>query len=258
MYANPTVLLSKSSALLRRASISMCLLGLCTGAHASPATYTASVVTDIKVGTHLFHNASVTITFKGDTTQIKPVLDSTGNPVVSGNCPGSNNPQASGPQGTGPYFFSLAKGVAALQVRSGRKDIEATFAPGQIFVAFDLCNGGVGFGSFTGPSGVEPGYPLAFEAGTAMSFVYNSPAPLDSSANVTGYAWSCIGFGVIALYNSPGYGGGTCTSPDPYPLKTDAGEVVLYMPYQDHPGEPSPHYGSVNRGIFSIVVDHGD
>jgi hypothetical protein len=49
---------------------------------AQPMVYTGSVVTDVRVGTTLFHNASLKITFAGDTGDIMQV------PVPSTECGG--------------------------------------------------------------------------------------------------------------------------------------------------------------------------
>lgn len=243
----------------KRAFVAACFV-VASAVTAAPVTYTASVVTDIKIGAMRYHNAAVTITFTGDTNQIRPVLDQTGQPIASDICPSANNPQSSGIDGMGPYFFALAKGRASISVESQGHTHSATFLPGQIFVSFDTCNGGIGFGSFTGSSGIEPAYPLAFSAGTAMSFTYNAPHPLTTSGNFTGYAWSCVGFAEVASHLST-----SCTSPDAYPLHTSAGDVSIYMPYQYYLGQVngtsndiSPHSGSVNRGIFSISVGTED
>jgi hypothetical protein len=137
----------------------------------------------------------------------------------------------------------------------------AKFRPGQIFVALDTCNGGIGFGSYTGPHGMEVAYPLAFTMGTAMIFAESAANPLATSANMTGDAWSCIGY-------PPTQGFGTnndrCYSQDSYPLHTSAGDVVFYLPYvyltADGSSIDSNHNSSLNRGTFSITArkSHGD
>ena len=122
-------------------------------ARASPMMYSATVVTDIRVGTHLYHNAAVTVTFEGDSKDIVEATDSHGNPVPSTFC---KTPSTTG------WFYLLPKGTAQVSVESQGHRLSAHLQPDQIFVASDQCNGGIGFGSFVGPNGLEPAYPLAF------------------------------------------------------------------------------------------------
>src|ERR1700676_2617086 len=65
---------------------------------AAPMVYTGLVVTDVRVGTTLMHNASLKITFEGDTEDILPVST-----PPSDFCVGNS-------------FFSLAKGVASMEI----------------------------------------------------------------------------------------------------------------------------------------------
>lgn len=213
-------------------------------ARASPMTYTASVVTDIQLGKHLYHDAAVTVTFEGDTKDIAQATDSHGNPIQSTYC---TSPSATG------WFYFLAKGNASVSVESEDDTVLAHLSPNQIFVALDECNGGIGFGSFVGPNGLEPAYPLAFVLGTAASFATSGGSPLSSPANMSGFAWSCIGYppnGAGALN-----GNGFCTPPDSYPLQSDQGQIFFYMPYTDIANNGSiccNHYGTLNFGTFQI------
>jgi hypothetical protein len=225
-----------------------CLLlasGLATGlpALASPMAYTGTVVTDVRVGEHLYHNAAVTLTFTGDTKDIAAALDGQGNAIMSTYCS----------PGTG-WFFWLTKGSASVSVQSRGRTLSAHFAPGQIFVALDACNGGIGFGSYTGPHGMEVAYPLAFTLGTAMALALNSG--LSSPAYSSGDAWSCIGYPPNGAGNLQGTG--SCTAPDAYPLHSDAGDVFIYQPYTGIYNSDgtvvSNHNGSLNRGTFAITA----
>jgi hypothetical protein len=208
---------------------------------AGPMLYRSTVVTDVKMAGHKYHNAAVTLSFEGDSSDTALVLDQTGKPLSSGaqycNGPG--------------YFFWLTKGTASLAIESGGKTHRATFLPKQIFVALDTCNGGIGFGSYTGPNGLEPAYPLAFTLGTAMAFAESTPVPLSTEANMSGSAWSCIGY-PPTIVGTDGNGNGMCFSPDDYPLHTDAGDVVIYMPYTEL-GSLANHDGVYNQGTFSII-----
>jgi hypothetical protein len=206
---------------------------------ASPMNYSATVVTDIKVGKNLYQQATVTLTFSGDTNDIQPVVDGHGNQVTSAFC-------------SGTVFYWLYNGTAALSVQAHGHTLKTHFLPNQIFVALDTCNGGIGFGSFTGPNGVEPVYPLAFTLGTAMTVAVEGG--LWIPADMSGNAWSCVGYPPGAIGNLPGTPDQACIPPDGYPLKTYDGDVVVYMPYTVYPLGGDNHVGSLNRGTFSITA----
>ena len=230
--------------LSRRASAVLvrCLLALISvfalGSNlaAVPMVYTGLVVTDVRVGTTFLHNASLKITFEGDTDNIVQV------PLPSTECNGLG------------YFFYLTQGVARMQIQYQGRTRTATLQEGQIFVAIDQCNGGIGFGSFTGPNGLEPAYPLAFTLGTAeyASIIYSNP--LVSALSVTGSAWSCIGYPPLGFDALPGTASGDCTPPDSYPLKSNIGDIYVYQPYEEMFGTEisSNHSGSTNRGEFLV------
>jgi len=233
------------------ASLLLAALGLTTTltARASPMAYSATVVTDIRVGKHLYHNAAVTVTFEGDSKDVVEATDSHGSPIPSTFC---QNPSATG------WFYLLAKGTASVSVESKEQKLFARLQPGQVFVGLDQCNGGIGFGSFLGPNGLEPAYPLAFVLGTAAADAAAGSA-LSNPANMSGYAWSCLGYpptGAGALN-----GNGFCTPPDNYPLQSDVGEIFFYLPYTEINADGSiccNHYGTLNFGTFSIRPRTGD
>jgi hypothetical protein len=215
-----------------------------TLASAEPMLYTGTVVTDVKVGGKFFHNAWVSIKFKGDTNSITPV------PVPSVRCTDAS------------YFYYLTSGRAVVSVRSQGTTLNANVDPGQIFVALDSCNGGIGFGSFTGPNGLEVAYPLAFTMGTAM--VVANESGLWTPQNMSGVAFSCIGYPPEPEGDLLGTHDGQCIPPDrtglvpegpipgPYPLRSDRGEIFVYMPYH-RADDVSPHFGSLNFGTFAIT-----
>jgi hypothetical protein len=225
-------------------------------ASASPMIYTATVVTDIKVGTQMFHLASVSITFKGDTRDITPVvLPGTTTQIPSSFCIGT--PYTA--DGTG-YFSYLTKGTAIISITSQGNTLNKTLKPGQVFVALDTCNGGIGIGSFTGPAGLEPAYPLAFTLGTAM--VVAVDGGLTTPTSMSGGAWSCIGYPPTGSGNLPAPPNDLCISPDTYPLVSVTGDdIYVYMPYfQVSTSDGSVygnHIGALNRGTFTIapVID---
>ena len=240
---------------LALAAVAAAGLGLGSEVFATEMTYKAVFVTNVKLGAKMYQNAAVTVSFEGDTADITPAVDQNGVPIASTMCTNTD--------GTGNgYFFLLAKGTASLSIDSQGRNVSAQFAPGQVFVALDTCNGGIGFGSFTGPNGLEPAYPVAFTLGTALSFAESTANPLGTAVNVSGNAWSCIGYPPETI-GSDGKGNGFCFAPESYPLHTTAGDALFYLPYRDivlAPGLPydgslyGNHIGSLNRGTFSITV----
>jgi len=206
---------------------------------AAPTVYSGIVVTDVRVGRTLLHNASLKITFAGDTDDIIQV------PLPSEECGGDG------------YFFYLTNGRARMDIEFQGRTRTARLNDGQVFVAVDECSGGIGFGSFTGPNGLEPAYPLALTLGTAEEAAITFGTPLLSALSVTGSAWSCVGFppgGDLALPPTPT---GNCLPPDSYPLKSDIGDIFVYQPYFEYVGPgftdiASNHSGSTNRGAFLI------
>jgi hypothetical protein len=213
---------------------------------AEPKVYTGLVVTDVRVGTTLMHNASLKITFEGDTDDIIPVVvPGTQTQIPSQECLGTGN------------FFYLAKGVARMEIEFQGRTHTARLRDGQVFVTVDQCNGGIGFGSFVGPNGLEPAYPLAFTLGTAEYAAINYFDPLVGALSTTGSAWSCIGYPPLQIDALPGTPSGNCTPPDSYPLKSDIGDIFIYESYYEYAGPGSTeiasnHSGSTNRGAFLV------
>jgi hypothetical protein len=217
------------------ALIAVCALA--SSLSAAPMVYTGLVVTDVRVGTTLIHNASLRITFEGDTNDILQV------PVPSTECGGIG------------FFLYLTKGVARMQIESQGRTRTARLQDGQVFVAVDECNGGIGFGSFIGPNGLEPAYPLAFTMGSAEYAAVTYGSPLTGALSTTGSAWSCVGYPPGSAGALPGTPTGNCLLPDSYPLISDIGNIFIYQPYFEYVGPgftdiASNHSGSTNRGVF--------
>ena len=204
---------------------------------AQPMVYTGIVVTDVRVGTTLLHNAALTITFAGDSNNIQTV------PVPSTECGGVGD------------FLYLTQGVARMEIEYRGRTRPARLNDGQVFVAVDECNGGIGFGSFTGPMGFEVAYPLAFTMGTAEYEAILDGSPLTDALSVTGSAWSCVGYPPSSVGALPGTANGECIPPDAYPLQSDIGNIFIYQPYYEGTGAggiASNHSGSTNRGAFLV------
>jgi hypothetical protein len=198
---------------------------------AAPVVYTGFVVTDVSLGGHFYHNAAVTFTFTADTSDITPF----------------NVTAKDGFSGSGSL---IDKGRATVLIETPNASVRATFEPKQILVSLDSENGGVGFSAYIGPNGLEPAYPLGLDAGTVRSMT-----DLTSPTNVTGTAWSCIGF-------PPGVSGnnGDCFDPTPYPLRTDHGNFFIHSPYESPfaDGTLGPNGGTMNRAIFSVLRPQSD
>jgi hypothetical protein len=215
------------------ALIAVCVLQ--SNLRAAPMVYTGLVVTDVRVGTTLLHNASLKITFAGDSNNILQV------PVPSTECGGIG------------YFLYITNGVARMEIEFQGRTRTARLQDGQVFVAVDECNGGIGFGSFVGPNGFEPVYPLALTMGTAEYDAIFDGSPLTDALSVTGSAWSCIGYPPTGAGALPGTANGQCTPPDAYPLQSDIGNIFIYQPYYEGTAEiDSSHSGSTNRGAFLV------
>jgi hypothetical protein len=230
---------------------------------ASPMLYTGTVVTDIRVGGTLYQQASVSITFIGNTKDISPVVvPGSTTELTSYTCSSPGYPGYSG-DGSG-YFSYLTKGNAIVSVSVRGHTLTARLEPDQVFVALDSCNGGIGFGSFTGPGGLEPAYPLGLTFGTARIAAVKSGLTVPRS--MSGNAWSCIGYPPTGSGNLPATANGQCTPPDGapavpgarpgkrYPLLSDKGEIFFYMPYFVSDSSGLGNWsGSLNRGTFTIA-----
>ena len=158
-------------------------------------------------------------------------------------------------------FFYLSKGVARMEIEFQGRTRTATLADGQVFVALDICSGGIGFGSFIGPNGLEPAYPFAFTLGTAEYAAVTYAAPLAGTLSVTGAAWSCVGFPPLTTFACPELRAVTALHRKAIPSKSDIGNVFIYQPYYEFEGTTqiaSNHSGSTNRGAFLVRPEAPD
>lgn len=195
-----------------------------SSALAVPITYTGFTITDGKIGAHAFHNARVILTFVSDTANVQ--LTTIQGVAVAYNPTGS----------------------AHVTIVGDKLNIQANFAANQIFVSFDLKNGGVGFGSFAPNGSLQVTYPMAVDgwmvlgALPAGSFLKPSPEEAALSTDLmhntafAGSGWTCPTFPLNI--NT------TCPLPTA-PLKTDRGDLYLYEPYE-YPGTGR----TINAGFF--------
>src|SRR5271169_5828988 len=189
---------------------------LASTALAAPITYTGFTITDGQLGSWHFHNARVFLTFESDTSNVQVTTV----PNVNGNV----------------SLVYNQTGVARITIVSDDKIVNATFNSNQIFVSYDLSNGGVGFGSCVpncSPSlpltpNLQPAYPLGVAGGTvdgpvAVGLAFGPSleelalsADLISDTGLSGRGWVCVTF--------PDF---TCPAPT-VPLKTNKGDLYLF------------------------------
>src|SRR5438309_11783356 len=100
------------------------------------------------------HNASLKITFEGDTNDILTFS------VPSAECGGT------------PFYY-LAKGVARMEIEFQGRSHRARLQDGQVFVAVDPCSGGSGRGCCLGPQGLEAASPLGVILGIGQDAAIN-------------------------------------------------------------------------------------
>lgn len=205
-------------------------------AAAAPVTYTAFVVTNVSLNGHMYNNAAVYLTFTGDTTNMTEFC------FVAADC--AENP---------PFYdvYQNANGTATVRIVTSGRTVHATFLSGQIVVSLDARNGGAGFSAYVGTGAnrhLEPSNPLGIDGSTVL---FNTP-DLATTGAWSGHAWSCVGF-------PPVEGSGTCADPTEYPLQTDHGPFVIFMPYVSY----SPagilwddYRSSLNDGFFTTLVDN--
>jgi hypothetical protein len=206
---------------------------ICASIAASPVTYEGYLVTDVSLAGKFYHNADVTISFKGDTKDVHTLLQF---PVQSD----STNTQ------TGGVAF-IDRGEATIRIVVKGQQIRSRLFPHQLVVAYDSAIGGVGFGALIGPNGFEPAYPLGLSTGV-VDRPLNPVSALVTPGTVSGNIWSCIGF-------LPASNVQQCSDPTPYPLKTDRGDLVLFNPYgyRNTSGTLNGDSGTLNRGFFWIT-----
>jgi hypothetical protein len=196
-------------------------------------TYEGYLVTDVSLAGKFYHNAEVTISFKGDTKDVHTLLQF---PVQSD----STNTQ------TGGAAF-IDRGEATIRIVVKGQQIRSRLFPHQLVVAYDSAIGGVGFGALIGPKGFEPAYPLGL-SNAVVDRPSNPVLALVTPGTISGDAWSCIGFAAAS-------NGQQCSDPTPYPLKTDRGDLVFFNPFRYHntSGNLSGYSGRLNRGFFWIT-----
>jgi len=218
------------------------VLAICVEACAEPVVYTAYVVTDGQLGSLKFSDAPVTMTFRGDASDVTK--------TTSG----------------GVVKYRIDEGHATVAVNVQGTTTVARIDKGQVYVHYEVQTGVVGFGS----DAISPYYPLTLscdhnhsnchydangnayasnqtvsalakvDADPAESTNYSLrvndlPQTLTKSTLLTGYANACFVPYVFQAGSPP------CASPAPAPIHTDRGDLYL----QDQ---------TLGKGIFTVQV----
>ena len=201
-------------------------------AAATPVVYTLYAVTDGKLGSQTFSQAQVTITFRGNTSNVTTE------------------------QGQGAVVYRNDQGEATVTLTQRASKSVAHIAAGQIYVRYDPKNGTVGFASVT----VGPTYPIYLGGGGFSNCIYGHQCLqpfnqiVSALADVAGYgpdqAFYSTNLEALStnLTNSTlltGYIDSACVPPAPSvacssPIHTDLGD--LYLQY------------SYGKGIFTVEV----
>jgi hypothetical protein len=208
---------------------------------AKPITYHGYVIADVALGKHFYSDAQVYLSFDADASTAIPFTN-------------------------GLNGFVNASGNAHVTVVTGGRSVSANFAPGQLYVYYDVGHASVGFGSTAGGSG----YPLSITKNDDNQFSglveYSSvgavsdltlvsadaalyspqtatlATDLTNATTLSGGASSCVSF-------SPATS--VCSNLTPVALKTNRGDFYLYEPYTEDEslnGGTGPY--SINWGVF--------
>lgn len=204
-------------------------------------TYNGMLITDVTLGAQHYTGALVYISFASDPRNVFQFAD----PVA--------------------YGFVNFIGRARVTIVANNQSITTHFAPGQLFVYYDIKNTEVGFGSFAG--GI--GYPLAFTATQptgsffgfqhstlgAVSDITRTPADavnytpataslltnFRNSTTLSGNASSCGALDPATAI---------CSNLTPTPLSTGLGSFSIFEPYTDDVSMTGTQQYSGNFGVF--------
>ena len=223
------------------------------GRWSSSITYHAYVISDVTLGRQHFTGAQVYLSFEADTRTVKPPTKNTA------------------------YRYINRVGRARVRVISNGRSFSADFAPGQLYVFYDVVHSNIGFGSYAG--GI--GYPLSLTdnrdpdtltenstLGAVSDLTRGLPEGADyyysdataglatdltNGTALSGAASSCVSFDPPTS---------ACTNLMPVPLHTSLGDFFLFEPYTavdptTDGSQPQPH--TVNWGVFwTELAPHRD
>jgi len=217
-------------------------------------TYYGYLVSDVTLGTTEYYGAQIYLSYESHLSAVVPF---------------NNGPTSHG------FINAGGRGQVTL-VTAGGKVISADFAPGQIYVFYDIGTASVGFGSTVGGRA----YPLTITANPnndrhslednssigAVADIATTPANADlytpatatlatdltNETTLSGGASSCIAFDPVTS---------VCSDFTTPALQTNRGPLYLPELYYDDEsafGDPSPY--TINWGLFwsELGSRHGD
>ena len=215
-----------------------------TSAH--PIMYHGYVISDVTRGGQPYNGAQVYLSFNSDTSHVVPFSSGNG--------------------------FRNTTGSAHVTIVSGQNVTPADFAPGQIYVYYDIDHASIGFGSIATNGSTQSGYPLSITAnqdtntnGLVENSLVGAVSDLTLTGDVTNYTAATAGL-KTNLKNATLMSGGassclgfdpstsTCTSLTPVPLHTSRGDFLLFEPYRQDAVAPGQTTCSVNWGLFWAEV----
>ena len=204
-------------------------------------TYNGMLITDVTIGGQTFKGALVYLSFQSSPFTVFPFSDANS------------------------YGYFNPFGSAKVTVIANNSRTTAYFAPGQLYVYYDVKNSAVGFGSWAGGRG----YPLAFTATQPSGSFYGfQHSTLGAAADIMRTPADAVNYTpptatlVTKLRNSTTLSGNAsscgaldpttaiCTNLSPTPLATSLGSLYLFEPYTDDVTMTGTQQYSGNFGIF--------
>ncbi|HUN94196.1 MAG TPA: hypothetical protein VMU33_19240 [Burkholderiaceae bacterium] len=219
-----------------------------TQANAEPVVYTGSAMTSGQIGNTPFQNALVTFTFRGDTANAVPF--SFPNGTLTKGTPCDAPPH--GAHAACGYINDVGTTTVTIQV--GHEKIEATLdAANQVFVSYDVQNGGIGFGRYYQGT-LLPTYPLSFRGGTIKALAdiqYNQATTYSAALSqlTTTLATPTWVTGDALFCDNPL--GVNCTTPaagGPLMLTTDRGTLYVTASFTN------ASQAELGEGFFSVEL----
>lgn len=202
-------------------------------------TYNGMLITAVTIGGRTFTGALVYLSFEASPLTMFPFSDAT----------------------SYGYFNPFGRAKATIVANNTRTT--AHFAPGQLYVYYDVKNSAVGFGSWA----AGRGYPLAFTATEPGGFFGFQHSTLGAAAEIMRKPADAVNYTpptatlITKLRNSTTLSGNAssggaldpataiCTKLSPTPLSTSLGKLYLFEPYTDDLTRTGMHQYSVNFGI---------
>jgi hypothetical protein len=199
------------------------------------------LISDVTLGTQHYTGALVYLSFAADPRTVSPFADATS------------------------YGYVNPFGRGKVTIVAGNGTTSAYFAPGQLYIYYDVKNSAVGFGSYA----AGRGYPLTFTATQPSGSFYGfQHSTLGAAADIMRTPADIVSYTpltanlVTNLRNSTTLCGNAsscdvldpttaiCTNLSPTPLATSQGSFYLFEPYTDDVTKTGTQPYSGNFGIF--------